>query len=159
MSQIESQSLFSKQVQPRTQALLAFSGILVFSLIGSAFDFENEKLTEQFPWVISAAFMLVFALFNSILWIPSQNSSSYLSQSVICYIALAFAAGLLAYAITGIAPQDAGSIKAIFLILTMGYIVFLAIMGTIKQLIVFFNNEQEKKLSGKSTTKKRRRKR
>lgn len=157
MTPIKSQSLFAKQVHPWMQALFAFAGMLVFSLLGNAFDFGNEQLSQQFPWIISAAFMLVFALFNSILWISANSMSKYLSQSIICYVGLAVAAGFLAYAITGLAPNEAGSIKAIFLILTIGYIVFLAIMGTIRQLVGFFNREQENKLSGKKRRKRRRR--
>lgn len=149
MSISNGKSLFSKQVSPVYQALLAFGGVVIFSVIGSFFSLSNEKLSQQFPWMIAAAFMLVYALFNSVFWISATNNAEYISRSISSYVGLAVASGLLAYAISGLAPSEAGSIKAIFLILTIGYVVFLAIMGTIKQLIKFFNKEEKNKLAGK----------
>lgn len=151
----QGQSLFSKQVHPRVLAALAFAGMLFFSLIGQFFDFGTEKMIQQFPWMIAAAFMLVFAIFNSVFWIASDNTAEYLSQSVIYYVILACVSGLAAYAISGISPNDAGSIRAIFIILTIGYMVFMAIMGTIKFLIGFFNREEQNKLAGKKKIQRR----
>jgi len=157
MPNSQGQSLFSKQVHPRILALLAFGGVLLFSLLGQFMNFGSDKMFEQFPWMIAAAFMLVFAIFNSVFWISSTNTSKYLSQSIIYYVLLAMASGLLAYAISGISPNEAGSIRAIFIILTIGYMVFMAIMGTIKFLIGFFNQEEKNKLEGKNKIQRRKR--
>jgi hypothetical protein len=75
------------------------------------------------------------------------------------YVGLAAVSGFLAYAISGLKPSEAGSIKTIFIILTIGYIVFLAIMGTIKQLINFLNKEEENKLAGKGRKQGKRKRR
>lgn len=159
MSISNEQSLFSRQISPIHQALMAFGGVLLFCIISSFFNMSNEKLSQQFPWMIAAAFTLVYALFNSIFWISAQNSSQYISQSIMSYVGLAVVSGLLAYAISGLKPSEAGSIKAIFIILTFGYVVFLAIMGTIKQLIKFLNKEEQNKLAGKGRKKGRRKRR
>ncbi len=156
MNESSGESLFSKQVHPRIQAGLAFVGVLVFGGLGNMVGLENPKIASQFPWMIAAAFMLVFALFNSVFWIAAEKTGEYLSQSVVWYIILAVASGLFAYAASGITPNEAGSIKAIFIILTFGYVVFLAIMGTIKFLIQFLNKEQKTKLEGKKRIKRRR---
>jgi FtsH-binding integral membrane protein len=156
MPTYEQKSLFSRQVSPIYQALMAFGGVLLFCILSSFFSMSNEKLTQQFPWMIAAAFMLVYALFNSVFWISAKNNSQYISQSVISYVGLAAASGLLAYAISGLKPSEAGSIKTIFIILTMGYVVFLAIMSTIKQLITFLNKEEQNKLEGKGRKKGKR---
>lgn len=152
----EQKSLFSRQISPFHQALMAFGGVVLFCVLSLFFSMSNEKLTQQLPWMVAAAFILVYALFNSIFWISAKDSSKYISQSVLSYVGLAVVSGLLAYAITGLKPSEAGSIKSIFIILTIGYIVFLAIMGTIKQLINFLNKEEENKLAGKGRKKGKR---
>lgn len=151
------ESLFSKQIHPKIQAFIALGGVIIFSGIGKAIGLGSEEMAQRFPWMISAAFMLVFAIFNSVFWISAKESKTYLTQSIIWYALLALGAGVIAFLISGISPEEAGSIKAIFIILTIGYTVFMGIMGTIKFLIGFLNKEEKNKIEGKQRVKRRRR--
>ncbi len=144
----KSQSIFAQEIHPKHQAMAAFAGVVLIGGLGSMAGFD-EKTTEQFPWMIGVAFMLVFAIFNSVLWLSAENMIKYFSDSMTWYVLLAVASGLFAFALTGKNPNDVGSIKWIFIVMTIGYFVFMAIMGSIKRFITFLNKEQEKKLSGK----------
>ncbi len=147
-----------KEIPPQKQAITAFIGVVLIGGLGSLF-ISDDKMSESFPWMIAVAFMLVYAIFNSVLWITSKKMMEYFSESVMYFVILAVASGLFAFLITGKSPGEVGSIKWIFIVMTLGYFVFMGIMGSIKKFGILLNNEEEKKLSGKYDQIKRRKKR
>ncbi len=152
----ESQSLFSKAIDPFKMAGMCLAGAIViigFMAIARACGIQ---LPAKFPWLISGAFTMVFAIFNSVFIITAENTNKYWGRSLLAYIAFVISSGLLAYLVSGMSPGEAGSFKAIYIILTFGYLVFISIMGTIRFLLKFLDKEQEKKLSGHYTKKRKR---
>ncbi len=151
-------SFLANEISPKKQAIAAFIGVVIIGGFGSMMNL-SEDLARSFPWMIGVAFMLVFAIFNSILWIPAKNMMTYLSESMTCYVLLAIASGIFSFLITGENPNEVGSIKWIFIVMTIGYFVFLGIMGFIKRFALFLNHEEERKLSGKYEQRRRRKRR
>jgi drug/metabolite transporter (DMT)-like permease len=137
------QSIFEQTVNPIVQASIAFGGVVIVTL-GS----KLVKLTgllhvaDRFPWVAAASFMLVFALFNSVFSLTSENILKYWGRSIYSFLGLAFASGVIAYLFSSLSIDEAGSYRWIYLVLTIGYLVFLGMMAFMRRIVDFAQKEE-----------------
>lgn len=136
-------SLFDLSVDPIRMAGLACLISLGFMLIAKLIQASGLiDISQRFPWMTAAAFMLVFALFNSIFSISSPNLNKYWSRSIFSFAGLAAANGLLAYLLSGLTIWEAGSYSWIYVVLTFGYLVFISLMGFLKKIVEFAQREE-----------------
>jgi len=98
--------------------------------------------SERLPWIIVTAFMLLYALFNSILCLASRNSTRYWNQSVISYVLLAGIGGLLAWWSSGIPIHEAGSFRWLFFVVSFSYLVFISIVNLMRTIVAFAMKEE-----------------
>ena len=136
-------SFFYKAYNPVLQAALAFgAGILV--TVGAKLVNLSGLLdvSDRFPWMSAAAFMLIFAIFNSIFSLSSKNLMQYWGRSIYSFLGLVFASGLVAYLFSSLSIYEAGSYRWIFFVLTIGYLVFLSIMSFMKRIVEFAQKEE-----------------
>jgi hypothetical protein len=99
------------------------------------------------PWIVSTAMVLCFVILNSIIALRIESIVPYWSQSVIFYFALlAFSYGW-SYLLSGLHIDDAGTIRWLWFVITLVYMVFFAIARSVKG-IVDIANEQDEKLRG-----------
>jgi hypothetical protein len=129
--------------RPPVQAALVLLGALLLMTVGWALFssglVENDRL---FAWSISAGFMLLFAVFNSLMSIKSSNFARYWGSSMYSYLALALCSGGLAWVFSGVPLKAAGTYKWIYVVVTFGFLVFLSLVNTIKRIVNFAEREE-----------------
>ncbi len=136
-------SIFYKKVNPLFQAAIVLGLGLVIMIGGKLLGMTNVlKVSELFPWMTTAAFLLFFAMFNSIFSLSAKDLNKYWTTSILSYAGLAVGLGLSAYLISSISVNDAGSYRWIITILTFGYLVFLSMVGFIKRIVEFAEKEE-----------------
>jgi len=129
--------------QPPVQAVVIFFTSFLLMLIGWGCTamkwFTVDKL---YAWSIAAAFLLVFALANSLLSIRAVSFTKYWGSSVYSYIGLALLSGLAAKMFSGISIGEAGSYRWIIIVVTVGFVVFLMMVNFMKRIVNFAEREE-----------------
>lgn len=129
--------------RPPIQAALIFGSgfaiMLVGWLLGKAHIMTPDPL---FPWSIAAAFMLLFALVNSLLSLRADSFTKYWGVSMYSYMGLAFCNALVAWLFSGISIGNAGSYRWIYIVVTIGFIVFLTLVNTVRRIVEFAEREE-----------------
>ncbi len=140
--QTASDSSFVKIQNPVVQAAGILAAVLVFN-IGAIFArFAGMDVEQRFPWTIAASFILFFAAGNSIMSLQSENMDKYWTRSILSFIGLAGAAGGFAYLFSSLSMNEAGSYKWIYIVLTIGYLVFLSMIGFMRKIVEFAQREE-----------------
>jgi len=139
----ESQSIFEKKILPYHQALAAFGVSLIISLFCKGLEWTGlVSFPPRFPWMIAASFMLLYAVGNSIFSVSSDNMAKYWGQSIYSFMGLAAASGLVAWGLSGLSIGQAGSYRWIYIVVTIGYLVFLSMMGVLRTIVAFAQREE-----------------
>lgn len=116
--------------------------VLLFNIGAKIFQSAGMNIEQRFPWTIAASFVLFFAAGNAVIALMSKDMEKYWSRSVMCFIGLAVLAGLAAYLFSSLGMNEAGSYKWIYLVLTVGYLVFLSMIGFMKKIVDFAQREE-----------------
>ncbi|MBK8555010.1 MAG: hypothetical protein IPL65_04210 [Lewinellaceae bacterium] len=138
-----SNSLFQGKFNPFRQALLILGASITFMLL--EFLFRQMHLFNPdplFAWSIATASLLFFAIFNSVLSLRADSFSKYWSQSMYSYLGMAFLNSLAAWMFSSISLNDAGSYKSIYVVISIGFLVFLSIVNFIKKIVQFAEKEE-----------------
>jgi hypothetical protein len=136
-------SIFESTSPPWKQAITIASGALIIMLIAFLLTVSGIYAQEPlFAWSISAAFLLLFALYNSLLSLNSNKASQYWGQSVYSYIGLAFIMSMAAWLFSGINLNNAGSYKFIYIVVTIGFLVFSSMVNFMKKIVQFAEREE-----------------
>lgn len=139
----QSESVFSKTINPIYQAGIALAGVVVFSLLAKLVGLTGiTEVPQRFPWMSAASFMLMFALFNSVFSISSKNLMKYWGKSVYCFMGLAAASAGVAYLLSSLTMSQAGSYRWIFIVVGIGYLVFLSMMAMLRKIVDFAQREE-----------------
>jgi hypothetical protein len=101
-----------------------------------------DLFTNRFYWMIATAFMLFYAVFSSIASIASDNILLFWGKAMYSYMALAVAAGALAYLFSGISIYAAGSFSWLYTVVTIVYVVFMTLVRSMKMIVEFAQKEE-----------------
>ena len=136
-------SVFEKAYNPILQASVIFGAVLVINLLSKLIKLTGLlDFSERFPWMIAAAFMLFYAMFNSVFSLSAKNMMQYWGRSIYSFMGLAAASGLTAYLFSSLSINEAGSFRWIYIVLTVGYLVFLCMMTFIKNVVEYAQKEE-----------------
>jgi drug/metabolite transporter (DMT)-like permease len=162
MSKSKSQdSFFEKTYNPIIQAAVMLGGSVIITLLAKAMAAMGiVEIGERFPWMSAAAFMLCFAVFNSVFSLSAPSMMKYWGKSIYCFMGLAIATGLFAWFVSSLSINEAGSYKWIYFVVTIGYLVFLSMMGFMKNIVDFAQREdwshpRLRRKGGKGTEEKK----
>ena len=135
-------TLFEK---PLHQAALVALMILVFTLIDKMLPHGNNLFeVNAGPWIVATAMMLCFVILNSIVALRIEPIIPYWSKSVMFYLGLlAFSYGWC-FLLSGKHIDGVGSIRWLWFVLTMVYMVFFTIARSMKRIIDIANKQDEK---------------
>lgn len=136
-------SILDRKVHPFKQAGGIAAIVIVILLIMRLGQTENPRLF----WEVAATGLLFYAVMNSVLSIAFEDQNFYWLYSIIGFAGLLVSCGGLAFLCSGITIDEAGSFRWIFLVFTMGYIILLAIVRTMKKIITIAQRE-DKRLRG-----------
>lgn len=141
-------SIFSKEIDPLTQAIYVFAGSLMFTLLFKIFEWTGMTSAQSYlPWTMSAAGLLFYGLFNSVMSLSAENINKYWARSIMCFGGLMIVGGLVSYLISGQTISEAMSFKWLYLVFTFGYLLFLSIVRAMKK-VVQIAKKQDAKLRG-----------
>jgi uncharacterized membrane protein len=139
----QSESIFSKTINPVYQAAMALGGVVVISLLAKLIGLTGiTEVPQRFPWMSAASFMLLFAVFNSVLSVGSKDLMKYWRTSVYCFLGLAVAAAGVAYVLSSMTMDEAGSYRWIYIVVGIGYLVFLSLMAMLRKIVDFAQREE-----------------
>jgi hypothetical protein len=142
MTNEQQASPLGKFGNPIVQATITMAAVVLVNVVAKLFAFAGANIEVRFPWLTAAAFMLVFALFNSIISLSSSSMLKYWSRSVYSFLGLGFASAMLAYLLSGLSLGEAGSYWWIFIVVAFGYLVFLSMMAMIRNIVEFAQKEE-----------------
>ncbi len=138
----KSHPIFVKLQNPVYQAVLLLGAALIFNIGAMIFRSAGMEIEQRFPWTTAAAFLLFFSVMNALMSIFTKNMDSYWTRSILCFVSLAVASGLLAQLFSGLGMNEAGSYKWIYIVLTIGYLVFLLILTAMRKIVDFAQREE-----------------
>ncbi len=125
------------------QALIVFSGVLAVMLLTFLVQlFDKSWVSPRFYWLTAAAFLLFFAVFNSISSIVSSNMLHFWGRSIYSYMGLALLSGTFAWWLSGISIYDAGTYSWIYVVISLVYVVFLTLVRSVKMIVEFAQKEE-----------------
>ncbi len=137
------ESDFKKIDNPIAQAVAIFTGAVVLMLGGWLLTVAGIYAAEPlFAWSIAAAFMLLFAILNSLMSLRADSFARYWGRSMYTYIGLAFCTGLAAWMFSGIPLRDAGTYRWILIVISIGFLVFLSMVNFMKKIVQFAEREE-----------------
>jgi predicted benzoate:H+ symporter BenE len=84
---------------------------------------------------LAASFLLIFGVFNALVFLSVQQAGKYWSQSIFSYAGFALLGGLCAMFFSGVSLSEAGSFRWIYLVITFSYLIFLSIGGFMKAIV------------------------
>lgn len=142
---MESVSILEKKIHPIKQAIAIGALVVFFLLIAKVVQSDNPDGTVF--WEIGASGLLFYALINSVLSIGYENQNYYWLYSIIGFAGLMVICGGLSFMFSGTNIDEAGSFRWIFLVFTMGYLILLSIVRTMKKIITIAQRE-DKRLRG-----------
>ena len=134
---------FDRKISPPLQAVFVFAFSLVAMglhwLLGKTGLYKPDPL---FPWSVATGFLLLFALINSLFSLNADSFMRYWGSSMYSYMALAFSNGAAAWLISGLPLAEAGSYRAIYIVITFGFLVFLSMVNLMKKIVRFAEKEE-----------------
>lgn len=145
MADSNSPSLFERKLDPLIQAgvTLLLSCVVMLITYGGVSQSEDGQMDKI--WLVSSSFVLIYVIFNSILSYGTDQVNRYVPRSVIGFVLLIVLSSVVAQMLSGIAIDDAGTYKWLFVVFTMCYMVFLVIVRMMRK-IIDLAQEQDKKL-------------
>jgi hypothetical protein len=129
---------------PFVLAALILVGTIVLMMLEKVA--ESSGLTAYDPertWTIATSLLLLFAVFVSVMLLNTEKRlQSYWNQSMIAFMGLAMANAFLATAISGKSISEAGSFKFLYLVVTIGFLVFISIVNIARKIVNFAEREE-----------------
>lgn len=96
------------------------------------------------PWVISGMMLLAFTFMNTLIGLSSElKMAHYYGKSILGFLALAMSGAFLAKTFSGLSLGEAGTMWWIYLVIAIGYLIFMGIMVLMKTIVAFAQQEDE----------------
>ena len=130
-----------KNISPYHQAAVAV-GLGLLSMLGCLIFNQSLSLEPQKPWVFAITFLLFYVVTNVVFSLNASNAEKYWTQSVFSFLLALVALGGLAYLVSGLGINEAGSFKWLFTVVTISYIVFMSIVRAMKSIVEFAQKEE-----------------
>jgi len=128
---------------PIAQAVVILTGAIVLMICGWLLTVTRIYPSDPlFSWSIATAFMLLFALLNSLMSLRADSFAKYWGRSMYSYLGLALCTGLAAWLFSGIPLREAGTYRWIYIVVTVGFLVFLSMVNFMKKIVQFAEREE-----------------
>jgi hypothetical protein len=136
-------SIFERKVTPIQQALIILAiSVVVMGISAGVIKMNWVDGDELFTWSIATAFTMLFSLFNSLMSLQTDNYVQYWGKSMYAFMVVAVGNGLLAWLLSGVSLNDAGTYKFIYIVISMCFLVFLSMVNFIRLIVRFAEREE-----------------
>ena len=143
MNHFTANSIYTKALSPYLQAGIIFGAGLVINVLAKVINLVGLlEVAGRFHWKTALAFLLLFSIFNSVYSLSTKNTMKYWGQSVYSFLGLAVVSGFFAYLMSGENLNDAGSMRWIYFVVTIGYLVFLSMVNLMRKIVEFAEREE-----------------
>lgn len=123
---------------PMYQALLVFGVALTLAVIEKLANLTGlVESKPDSPWIVMTTFILFYSIANSVLSLRAENLNTYWAKSIISFVAILVCSAIGATLLSGLSIDEAGSFRWLFIVLTVGYLVFLSIMRLVKAIVEY----------------------
>lgn len=137
-------SIFSGEVSPFKQVIFVVAvGVVLMGLTELLPQSPRMERTNSMPWTVASAMLLFFALANSVLAFSVKDGNKYWLYSMMSYAVLFITVSSLAYLVSGVGMDEAGSFRWIFLVFTFGYLILLSIVNLIRFFVALSKRSDE----------------
>ena len=124
-----------KSISPFYQAILAFILLLIAdTLLISVSSSPKSQLFTQI-WTNCIAMVLFYIVANCLLSLRTSTNAKYVRDSIFAFIALSAAGILISQFLSEKSMDQSGSFRWLFIVLGVGYMIFLGIINTMKFLL------------------------
>lgn len=135
--------------QPLLQAAVIWGFGTLLSLVDKAAEVPGVgTMKGNSTWILMTACILFYSVFSSILSLKVKDPNRYWRDAVIAFVALAVSAALIAWLISGVTMDDAGSFRWLYMVLAFGFLVFLSIMRLVRRIVEIAIRQDEKLRGG-----------
>lgn len=129
-------SLLDLDISPFKQLMFIFVLTVIMMGVTSAFpETPYSKNAHLGPWVVVCSMLLFYSLTNCVLSFGTSSSMQYYLHSIISFALLLIMGGVLAWQVSGVGIDDAGSMRWLYIVMTFSYLVLLSIVNLIKFLV------------------------
>ena len=136
-------SFLERKMNPLRQAAIFLGGTLFFMLLTLLLNQTGwYEIDPLFPWSVATAFLLLFAIFNSIMSLNADSFLKYWGRSIYAFMGLALANGLAAWLFSGVPIGEAQSYRWIYIVITIGFVVFLTMVNLMRKIVTFAEKEE-----------------
>ncbi len=127
---MDSNAIADRLKNPFLQLACVFILFLLANAVSKLFDTE-----DRFPWTLAVAFTLLYILYNVIIGLLTARHKYYWVFSIISFFIMMFAGGWIAQKISGLEMDDAGTYRFLYGIFFPIYLLFIAIVTTMKKIV------------------------
>jgi len=141
-------SILEYNISPFKQGGAVLGGILLF-ILGSIIlgKLGLVDTDEGTPWLIACSMTFFYVIGNSVLSLAADDQNTYWWKSILTYVGLVVLGGSIAYLVSGVGMDYAGSYRWLYVVFAFSHILFLAIVRTMKR-IVTLAKKQDRRLRG-----------
>jgi hypothetical protein len=121
-----------KSISPFYQAGISFILILIFDVVSVSITKDPiAKLPPQI-WTNCIAMVLFYIVVNCLMSLRSATTPKYVRDSIFAFLVLSIAGILLSQFMSKKTMDESGSFRWLFIVLGVGYMIFLGIINTMK---------------------------
>jgi len=134
---------FERKIDPLKQAAGFLLAAVVFILFSALFRWLGWfSIDRVFPWSIATAFLLLYAVFSSVMSLNAGGDLKYWGRAIYGFMGLAFSGGVAAWLASGLTVGEAQSYRGTYVIISICFLVFLSLVNLMRKIVAFAEREE-----------------
>ncbi|MCS6928761.1 MAG: hypothetical protein NZM43_04600 [Saprospiraceae bacterium] len=136
-------SFFEYKIDPLRQSAVFVGASVAFMLVTALLRWIGISAIDRiFPWSVAAAFLLLYAVFVSVMSLNASSGLKYWGRSMYGFAAVAAGNGIAAWLISGLTLSEARSYRWTYVVITICFLVFLSILNLMRKIVAFAEREE-----------------
>ena len=133
------QLLFARLTTGKNAPLFQSLACLALCVLVSSIGYVAGAVGTNplFPWIIFSAFLLFYAVYNSIISVNAKQILYYFQRSIFGFLLYILVGSTLSKVISGLGMSEAGSMRWLIVVFSISYLIFFVIMVLAKKIIEY----------------------
>lgn len=133
---------YSRIKDPVYQAGLVVIILLFFDLMLLFSKSAGATIEQRMPWTLSLTFVLFYIVVNVLSSLLNKDLDRYWTRSMLSFVVLVLLSAGLAYLFSSQTINEAGTYRWLYIVLTIGYLVFMAIINAVRKIVEYAQMEE-----------------